>query len=156
MTAAVTETPAFMTPAEALGITTNLLRQHGLKGWLVQFDNAKRRAGQCNYRLRVISLSKHLMARRSYRDTMNTITHEIAHALTPGQGHGYRWVRQHQALGGDGKRCFQSDDVDLSAPWIATCGHGKQFARYRRPKRLEGYRCRCSQGSTPVVWTNNR
>ncbi|AJD82496.1 SprT-like protein [Mycobacterium phage Sheen] len=157
MTTAVVETPAKMTPARALGITQGLLRDHGLKGWRVQFDNAKRRAGQCNYRLSVISLSRPLMARRSYQDTMNTITHEIAHALVgPNHGHDAVWARQHKALGGDGKRCFETDDVDLTAPWIGTCEHGKQFARYRRPKRLEGWRCRCPQGSSSVVWSHRR
>ncbi|ARQ95530.1 SprT-like protein [Mycobacterium phage Shandong1] len=140
-----------MTMSEARRITTALIAEHGLVGWTVKFDNARRRAGQCSYGPRTISLSKPLMAQRSYADTMNTITHELAHALV-GHSHGHDavWSAKHRQLGGDGKRCF--DHLDESAPWIGTCGHGKQFARYRQPKRLDGWRCRCVRGGSPITW----
>ncbi|AFQ97386.1 SprT-like protein [Mycobacterium phage Rebeuca] len=154
MTAMLTRT---MTITQARELTQDLLHEHGLKGWTVRFDNAKRRAGQCSYSTRTISLSRHLLALRSFEDSHNTITHEIAHALVgPGHGHNLVWVRKHRELGGDGKRCFESEGIDPTAPWVGTCSHGKQFARYRQPKRLEGWRCRCRQGSTPVVWEKRR
>jgi predicted SprT family Zn-dependent metalloprotease len=155
MTSMLTRT---MTITQAREITQDLLNEHGLSGWRVGFDHAKRRAGQCNYRLQTISLSRYLLAQRSYEDTMNTITHEIAHALV-GSGHGHDavWARKHRELGGDGKRCFQSDEVDLNAPWIGTCARGKQFARYRRPKRLEGWQCKCGNGPRhSLTWENRR
>lgn len=140
-----------MTPAQARRIATDLLREHGLTGWSVTFDNARRRAGQCSYRTRQISLSKPLMAQRSYDDTMMTITHELAHALVGGRhGHDAVWAAKHRELGGNGKRCFEH--FDESAPWIGTCGHGKQFTRYRAPKRLDGWRCRCAHGGSPITW----
>ncbi|ATE84818.1 SprT-like protease [Mycobacterium phage Chupacabra] len=153
-TATMTRT---MTLTQAREVTQDLLHEHGLKGWTVRFDNARRRAGQCNYRDRVISLSRPLMALRSAEDTMQTITHEIAHAIV-GHGHGHDqvWARKHRELGGNGKRCFEMEAIDPTAPWIGTCDHGKQFARYRAPKRLEGWRCRCRQGSSPVVWEKRR
>ncbi|AJA43754.1 SprT-like protease [Mycobacterium phage Marcoliusprime] len=140
-----------MTLAQARQITMSLIREHGLTGWTVRFDNARRRAGVCSYRDRTIGLSKPLMAQRSYDDTMMTITHELAHALVgPRHGHDAVWAAKHRSLGGNGKRCFEH--FDESAPWIGTCGHGKQFARYRAPKRLDGWRCRCSGGGSPITW----
>ncbi|AVO22476.1 SprT-like protease [Mycobacterium phage KittenMittens] len=154
MTAMLTRT---MTATQARELTQDLLHEHGLKGWAFKFDNAKRRAGQCSYSARTISLSRHLLAQRSYEDTLNTITHEVAHALVgAGHGHDQVWARKHRELGGDGRRCFEMEGIDPTAPWVGTCGHGKQFARYRQPKRLEGWRCRCRQGSSPVVWERKR
>jgi predicted SprT family Zn-dependent metalloprotease len=139
-----------MTTHEAAKITRELLAVHGLDGWNVTFDNARRRAGACNYSRRLISLSKPLMAQRSREDTHSTITHEIAHALTPGHKHDRVWAAKHRTLGGDGKRCFEHHDE--TAPWVGTCEHGTKYARYRAPKRLEGWRCGCVRGGSPVVW----
>ncbi|ASR87788.1 SprT-like protease [Mycobacterium phage Wintermute] len=147
-------TDTHMTQAEARRIATELIRKHGLTGWTVTFDNARRRAGQCRYTTRTISLSKPLMAQRTYAETMNTITHELAHALVgPDHGHDAVWSRKHRELGGDGKRCFEH--FDHTAPWVGTCGHGKQFARYRQPKNLHGWRCRCTKAGSPITWARN-
>ncbi|ACE80005.1 putative SprT-like protein [Mycobacterium phage Pukovnik] len=147
-----------MTMTEARRIAQDLLTEHGLAafGWTVRFDNARKRAGQCNYRLQVISLSKPLMARRSYEDTKNTITHEIAHALTPGHHHDYVWARKHRELGGDGKRCFEMEGIDPTAPWVGTCARGKQYARYRAPKRLDGWQCKCGGLRHSLTWEKRR
>ncbi|QLF84648.1 SprT-like protease [Mycobacterium phage Gail] len=148
-----------MTQVEARRIAQNLLVEHGLAafGWKVGFDHAKKRAGQCNYRTQTISLSRYVMAQRSYAETMNTITHEVAHALTQGHHHDAVWARKHRELGGDGKRCYTREGIDENAPWIAVCGHGKALAAYyRKPKRLHGWSCRCPGGAAPITWQDNR
>ncbi|AEJ92356.1 SprT [Mycobacterium phage Timshel] len=146
-----------MTLNDAAEITRDLLHEHGLGDtWRFKFTNAKRTAGICSYRDKTIGLSRYLLARRPYEESLNTITHEIAHALVGGMhGHDAAWQRKHRELGGDGKRCFEHTDLD--APWIGTCGHGKQFARYRRPKTLVGWRCNCrGKVRTAVEWVHNR
>ncbi|AHB79612.1 SprT-like protease [Mycobacterium phage Validus] len=152
---AVAAKPAHMSMAEARRIATDLIAEHGLTGWTVTFDNARRRAGVCKYGTRTIGLSKPLMAQRSWDDTWMTITHEVAHALV-GHSHGHDavWAAKHRSLGGNGKRCFEH--LDETAPWMGTCSHGKKFARYRAPKRLDGWRCKCPAGSSPVVWEHRR
>ncbi|UOW93145.1 SprT-like protease [Mycobacterium phage NoShow] len=133
---------AHMGRHDAMRITQDLLRQHGLDGWHLTFDNSRRRAGACNYTYRRIQLSLPLMAQRSWADTHMTITHEIAHALTPGHKHDQVWAAKHRELGGNGQRCFEH--ADDTAPWIGTCAHGKQFSKYRAPKHPDAqYRCKC-------------
>ena len=87
-----------MTRGEAQRITLDLLAEHNLTGWRVMFNRAKRQLGSCNYRTRTITLSSFALAQRSRADSLNTITHEIAHALTRGHGHDWVWQRQHRAL----------------------------------------------------------
>lgn len=139
-------------PTQALKIAYELLKEHGLIDWSVTLDQALTRAGQCRFTQREISLSKPLMADLPADQTRDTITHEIAHALVgPAHGHDAVWVAAHRRLGGSGERCFAYNDT--ASPWVGTCAHGRETARYRAPKRLEGWRCRCSSGSSPVVWT---
>ena len=139
-----------MTPAEASRITCQLFHEHGLTGWGLKYGNAKRTAGSCDYRHKLITLSKYLMAQRPYEDTLNTITHEIAHALTRGHNHDRVWAAKHRELGGDGKRCFAHDDKH--APIVGRCPHGKEFPRYRMPKQLDVWRCRCRRPGGKIVW----
>ncbi|HJT94046.1 MAG TPA: SprT-like domain-containing protein [Mycobacterium sp.] len=142
-----------MSVADAWHETDQLLAEHHLDGWHVRFNQAKRVAGSCSYPSRTITLSRYLLARRSWADSMNTITHEIAHALTPGHHHDRVWVAQHRELGGDGLRCHSF--VDDSAPWLGVCAHGVRFVRYRAPRPGLGYRCRCRPAS-PVVFERVR
>jgi hypothetical protein len=130
-------------------IARELLDRHGLHDWTVKMDNARRRAGQCNHTRRQLSFSLGLMWERHWDETHMTITHEVAHALTPGRHHDEVWQAKHRELGGDGKRCFEHDDQD--APWIGVCAHGVRYPRYRAPKPGT-YRCGCPQGRSPVEW----
>ncbi|UOK18137.1 SprT-like protease [Gordonia phage Switzerland] len=144
-----------MTQTEAREIAHDLMLEHGLLlSWTFKFDRARRRAGQCHYGKREISLSAPLLSVRSYEESLNTITHEIAHALVGAKaGHGPEWARKHRELGGDGERCFTLEASDPTAPWIGTCGHGKTWDRYRAPKLGSRWSCKCVPGEkTPVVW----
>lgn len=150
-----------MTTHEAAKITRELLARHGLTGWTVTFGNAKHRAGVCSYAKRTIGLSRFVMAVRSHEETLMTITHEVAHAIVgAGHGHDRVWALKHRELGGNGKRCYDSAEVRHAAAavalWVGTCDHGQSFPRHRAPKRLEGWKCRCAGGSSPVVWSRRR
>ena len=83
-----------------------------------QFDNAKRRAGCCSYRRKRISLSKYFVEHNSKKEVMNTILHEVAHAMAGYEaGHGPKWkaiftkllIKYNQPL--DVNRCYDSKKI---------------------------------------------
>lgn len=112
-----------------------LMADHGLidTGWKFKFDSAKRRFGCCNYTRKTISLSLPLNLIRTEEMIMNTMLHEIAHALVGyNAGHGPVWKAKAMAIGCNGDRC--SSDVSLPKKWVGTCPNGHTMARHRKSK----------------------
>ena len=61
--------------ADAIGLATKIMRDPGSIGWRVKLDHARRRAGQCDYNTKVISLSR-LYVRNAEKDHIrDTILH---------------------------------------------------------------------------------
>lgn len=125
-----------------------LLEKHGLaeKGWTFQWDNAKRRAGRCTYATRTISLSRHyveLNIANGFDDIVDTILHEIAHALTPGHGHDKVWKMACQQVGARPQRCYDADVVTMpQGKYVAKCGGcGREFRRHKPVKRYSWRYC---------------
>ena len=72
----------------------DLMEKHGLtaRGWKFEHHNAKRQYGLCHYGKRTIFLSKHLLPLMTEQAVIDTMLHEIAHALVGGgHGHGPVW-----------------------------------------------------------------
>lgn len=68
-----------------------LLAQQGLRHWHLRLDRASLRFGLCNYRDQCIQLNYNHALYASDEAIEDTLLHEIAHALCPGQGHNARW-----------------------------------------------------------------
>src|SRR5690554_5113054 len=96
-------------------LATQLIQQHGLAGWTFAFDHARRRFGSCNYTRRQITLSRPLTLLNAEAEVRDTILHEIAHALTPGDGHGDRWKAICRRIGANPSRCY-TDHTVVSPP----------------------------------------
>jgi predicted SprT family Zn-dependent metalloprotease len=128
----------------ALRMARELVASHGLTGWRVQLDNAKRRAGVCRFDERVIGLSGPLTDLHSEADVRDTVLHEIAHALVgPAHGHDRVWRATAQRIGCSGKRCVDAESPRVSGAWIGTCPAGHVKDRHRRPERVMSC-ARCS------------
>lgn len=97
-----------LTQAETLAL--QLMTSHGLvaKGWSFTFDNAERRMGVCKYGPKRISISRHYTEHASEFQVLDTILHEIAHALTPGAKHGLAWKAVASRLGATPKACGEN------------------------------------------------
>lgn len=115
---------------------TALIRLHLDDSWSFGFDNAKTRAGLCNYTDRRISVSKYLAARYEDDEIHQVLLHEVAHALAGTRaGHGPKWKAIAAGLGYEGKRLHDGETAHEFAPWVGTCPAGHLHYRYRRPTR---------------------
>ena len=106
---------------QAQQLALDLIAEHGLDGWTFRFDGAKNRFGICRYGRREIGLSRPLTALNGYDEVRDTILHEIAHALTPGAGHGPRWKQMAARIGAKPDRCY--DGATVNRPQAAWTGH---------------------------------
>ncbi len=123
--------------AAARRLALDLMQQHGVGDWGFTFDRAKRRLGSCRYASRTLTLSAPLTRLNDEAVVRDTILHEIAHALTPGAGHGPRWRTAARRLGAAPRACVAADELTVPpAPYALVCdGCGVRLARYRRPRQ---------------------
>ncbi len=123
-------------------LALELLEKHGLHAWKFRFDYAKRRFGSCDYRKRTITLSKHLTLLNPKSEVKDTLLHEIAHALTPGDNHGPKWQAKCLELGARPMRCYETEEVNSPAPsYLLVCTKcRKKYPRYRKTAGV--YVCR--------------
>ncbi|MFT4307246.1 MAG: SprT-like domain-containing protein [Microbacterium sp.] len=113
-----------------------LIGRHLDATWSFGFDNAKRRAGLCDYARRRISVSRYLAARYDDETNRQTLLHEVAHALAgPTAGHGSRWRRIARDLGYTGGVTHRGETATELAPWVGTCPAGHVVYRHRRAAR---------------------
>lgn len=133
---------------EAQWLATKLLEEHGLaqKGWTFEFDNAKRRFGVCRFRSKRIGLSKPLTEANDYVQVVDTILHEIAHAIAGhAAGHGPEWKKVCIRIGAKPERCYSSEDTTIIAgKYRAVCGAcGKTHSRHKRIPSGRRTACLC-------------
>jgi predicted SprT family Zn-dependent metalloprotease len=104
--------------------------------WSFGFDNAKKRAGLCNFTDHRITVSRYLAARYDDDEVHQILLHEVAHALAGATaGHGPAWKRIADGLGYAGARLHSGPTADELAPWVGTCPSGHVVYRHRRPSR---------------------
>ena len=136
--------------SEGISTARTLMNQHGLTNWAIQTDRAKKRFGLCMHRCKTISISERHFLFSPQEDIVDTILHEIAHALVgPGHGHNHVWKAKCREIGAKPIRCGKTavEAYNSDAKWVTTCC-GVTSKRYRRPKGR--YVCRtCRQ---PIVW----
>lgn len=120
-----------ITPAQARTIARENMDKHGLTDWKYTLDNAVTRAGQCRHRSKIIGMSRKVIDVMTMDEFMNTLTHEIAHALVgPGHAHDDVWRRMHLSLGGNG-RTTSEIGVKVIHKWLGTCPNGHTVRRHR-------------------------
>lgn len=114
----------------------HLIATHLDASWTFAFDNAKRRAGACDYTRQRITVSRYLAARYDDETNRQTLLHEIAHALAGAQaGHGAGWKRIARSLGYTGGVTHRGETATELAPWVGVCPAGHVAYRHRRATR---------------------
>lgn len=116
---------------------TDLLASHGLSDWRFIWDRSRRRYGCCKYRYKRISISIYLAALNPIERTLQTVKHEIAHALAgSGAGHGPIWKRKAVEIGCPPVRCYDEAVIQPKAKYIGTCPNGHKLERNRLSRRI--------------------
>jgi len=117
--------------------------RHGLSDYTLDMNyQMSTTFGRCNYQKKIISLSVVLVHLNSEEKVLDTIHHEIAHAirekergpvsyrLTPGAWHDYRWKQIASSLGASPHQFYNSPGnkhqvvtgkVSMPLPWRKTC-----------------------------------
>lgn len=121
-----------------------LLDAHGLRdwtfGWMRRRDPFSR-AGQCNWKHKTIELQPTFAEVNSGYRVMQTLLHEIAHALKPRHGHNKHWKRQARALGHSGERCYSKNVVRGTKELHKKCRAGETFINAHGEQQL--FECVC-------------
>ena len=88
---------------QAAQILRDELNKHGLTDWHVRLNQnpESRFLGLCSYKDKCIILSAHHIDIHPDPDVINTILHEVAHALCPGHAHDWVWADKAREIGCD-------------------------------------------------------
>ncbi len=138
----------------ALENCRKLLCKHGLSDWSTCLDDAMNRAGACKYRNKQISFSRLFLRAASEREILDTILHEIAHALAGLEHHHDAvWRKIAREIGCTGERCHA---LEFSQPrWIVQCPNGC-FANTRKRRARRMVCKKCKRPVRFVPWTKER
>lgn len=92
-----------MTKESAIKLCREELDKHNLIDWHIRFNNTVERRhsylGLCSYKDKCIILNSYHIEIHPEPEVLNTIRHEIAHALTPGCGHNEVWSDKAKEIG---------------------------------------------------------
>ena len=107
---------------------------YGLEDWEIRFSKRMKQAlGVCNYRKREIALSIDNMLSLSEKEWKDTVLHEIAHALTPGDKHGAKWKQACRAIGANPERLYKGKNTADNYKWAIVKGRKILTGYHRRP-----------------------
>ena len=118
--------------------------------WQLRFDRARQRAGACFPHRRYIQISEHHIIHNHWEKVLDTLLHELAHALVwvhyGEKGHGARWRAMAQKLGATPRATgvFKTPP----RPWVMVwfdCERQqliKVAERYRRSRHIHRYALR--------------
>lgn len=141
-----------------------LMTQHGLRdlGWVFKFDRCKNSAGRCSYSHKIISMSAPIIELNSELECLNTLLHEIAHALV-GAGHGHNRVWKFKAIeiGARPQACFTEAEKVVPPPkYIAYCMTCDKMVAKRhrltaRTRAFMGHITCMRNGGGNIRWVEN-
>lgn len=121
---------------QAKNMAKELIKQY-CPEYKLTISGGKQVFGACNWRRKIIKLSRYLTQLNEEQQVKDVILHEIAHALTPGEGHGSEWRIKAAEIGCNAKRCYGEEVKKPEAKYIYKCPNcDREVARYRRSNKI--------------------
>lgn len=140
-----------MTRNEATLLTRQLLNQYLLNDWSVRITTAMMPwVGKCSYKDKSIYLNAHHVDTHPTAEVENTIKHEIAHALTPGQSHNDTWAAKARELGCDNTQPCMNYGLDDRAIDAIRSGHVLELEVEEQVIRTPKYKITRLQDKCPT------
>ena len=137
----------------AMELLEERLERTGLKalGWTAGWDRARQRFGACWPQRKRITLSRLLTELNEEAHVLDTILHELAHALTferhgRVRSHGKEWRAIAEALGASTNARTQTGRLPPGRFALAHRQTGEVFRTFQRKPRRHDYRGRYIRG----------
>lgn len=130
-----------MTPEKTKELAHHLFQKYSLTGWTFKLNRAKTYYGICRFDDEVIELSRYFVELESDENIRMVLLHEIAHALSPGDGHGKKWAAKCIELGIEPK--IKLSLCEMPSSYITRCSLcDTKYTRNRKAK-TKLYCCLC-------------
>ncbi len=137
---------------EILEKAVSLMTKYGLDRWIFRFDLASSRGGICKYDHKLIALSNIYSLTSSESEIMNTILHEIAHALVgPQHNHDATWLTKAKSIGCTGEVTIGREGVKTR--YIQSCTYCGWVRRVQR-RRFNTVCVQCGGPISHRTYTN--
>jgi predicted SprT family Zn-dependent metalloprotease len=136
---------------QAMQLCNDLLKVHKLNDWSTIWGQRRNVYGRCRYKYKVIELMQPYVEQAPDEEVINTIRHEIAHALVWTKfgvtGHNDVFYQMCQRIGAIPERC---SSFQMTKKYRVTCNAcGCRMQQYHRRVDITGHHCaKC--GSTDI------
>lgn len=137
-----------------------IMQAWGLRSWTFRFNRRRHEAGMCVFPSDEepgrIELSRWFVLLNPHPEVLETVRHEVAHALVGHPYHDEQWMRMCRLVGARPERTCRGRMPE--ANWTASCPRcGATYARYRRPPAGYKYLCRtCDAPAVELRWIMRR
>ena len=141
--------PMALSLAEIEAKARALFNKHNIADWNFAFSLTTNQAGCCWYNRKLITVSVTYCQKATEAEIVNTLLHEIAHALAGySNAHNHVWKRIAKQIGCTAERCHAVQHTP--AKWTGTCGCGSVWGRQRLTKAARyGH---CSRCNSTIDW----
>lgn len=144
-----------MTPNEEILKEWEIQKEKwSLQGWELKFSSQKRHLGYCRPRKKIISISKAFMETNPLHVMVDTLLHEIAHALhyieSGKTNHNNGWKKYAVKVGCEPRRCATGEGLSMpEGKYVGVCPVCKKVTHFYRKVR-RSYSCsHCTKSYNP-------
>lgn len=119
----------------AMLLCAQQMERFGLKDWQFRWMRSTRTLGMCWYGTKTIGLSRRYVEINTEEHVLDTVLHEIAHAVAGhAANHGPLWQAIAIGIGATPRACAPAAGLVVEKQYEATCLCGHVFRRHGKPR----------------------